>query len=103
MNFGFRCHSFKLPEVVKSQRQADSTWASVLRLVWARAWCVLRSIGKALSPCWPSGPLGEEGKVGVRHGAEVIGLQANTAEREDIFSRPSQGGQKAPVSCCFQG
>ena len=36
MNFGFRCHSFKLPEVVKSQRQADSTWSSVLRLVWAR-------------------------------------------------------------------
>lgn len=64
---------------------------------------VLRSVGKALSPCWPSGPLGEEGEVGVRHGAEVIGLQANTAEREDIFSRPSQGGQKAPVSCCFQG
>ena len=50
MNFGFRCHSFKLPEVVKSQRQAGSMWSSVLRLVWAWAWCVPRSIGKALSP-----------------------------------------------------
>lgn len=96
MNFGFRCHSFKLPEVVKSQRQADSTWSSVLRLVWAWAWCVLRSVGKALSPCWPSGPLWEEGEVGVR------GRSPQTSGKHSRERRHLQQAQPGWAECSGQ-